>query len=97
MKKKKKKALHVIPAIPGPTSKRGGGAVGKGAVVGNVCCITNAYICESKEILDYKSHVMPYANSKGADRPSRSLISAFVIRCLDSELSVVSISKFSSL
>ena len=46
----------------------------------------------------YLNHVMrkpvlPYANSKGADQPVHpcSLIRAFVIRCLDSIISVVSI------
>ena len=37
---------------------------------------------------------LPYANNKGADQP---LISAFVIHCLDSIISVVSICKISSL
>ena len=34
---------------------------------------------------------MPYANNKGADQPahSRSLISAFVVRCLDSTIKIV--------
>ena len=43
--------------------------------------------------------VLPYANNKGADQPvhAHSLISAFVIRCLDSIISLVSISKISSL
>ena len=42
---------------------------------------------------------MPYANNKGADQPAhpRSLISAFVIRCLDSIMPLVSISEISSL
>ena len=42
---------------------------------------------------------MLYANNKGADQPahSRSLISAFVVRCLDSLIPLVSISKISSL
>ena len=42
---------------------------------------------------------MPYANNKGADQPAhpRSLISAFVVRCLDSIISLVSISEISSL
>ena len=42
---------------------------------------------------------MPYANNKGADQPAhpRSLISAFVIHCLDSIISLVSISEVSSL
>ena len=37
--------------------------------------------------------VLPYANNNGADQPAhlRSLISAFVIRCFDSIISVVSI------
>ena len=43
--------------------------------------------------------VLPYANNKGADQPAhpRSLISAFVVRCLYSWLSLVSISEISSL
>ena len=42
-----------------------------------------------------KNLFMPYANNKGADQPAhpRSLISAFVVRCLDSTVSLVSISK----
>ena len=42
---------------------------------------------------------MPNANNKGAYQPAypRSLISTFVIRCLDSMLPLVSISKISSL
>ena len=42
---------------------------------------------------------MPYANNKGADQPahSRSLISVFVVRCLDSKIALVSISEISSL
>ena len=38
---------------------------------------------------------MPYANNKGAD--PGSLIIAFVVRCLDSIIHVVSISEISSL
>ena len=43
--------------------------------------------------------VIPYANNKGTDQPAhpRSLISAFVVRCLDSILPLVSISEISSL
>ena len=39
--------------------------------------------------------LMPYANNKGADQPAypRSLISTFVVCCLDSIISLVSISK----
>ena len=42
---------------------------------------------------------MPYANNKGADQAAhpRSLISAFVVRCLDSIMPLVSISEISSL
>ena len=41
--------------------------------------------------------LMPYANNKGADQPAhpRSLISAFVIRCQDRTIPLVSISKIS--
>ena len=43
--------------------------------------------------------LMSYANNKGADQPVhlRSLISAFVVRCLDSVMSLVSVTKISSL
>ena len=42
---------------------------------------------------------MSYANTKGADQPAhpRSLISAFVVRCLDNVMSQVSLTKISSL
>ena len=41
---------------------------------------------------------MPYANNKGADQPAHpcSLISTFVVRCLDSMILLVSISEISS-
>ena len=43
--------------------------------------------------------VMLYANNKGADQPAhpRSLISAFVVRCLDSVISLDSIAENSRL
>ena len=43
--------------------------------------------------------VMPYANNKGADQPahSRSLISAFVVRCQDRIIPLVPMSEISSL
>ena len=46
-----------------------------------------------------KTCLMLYANNKGADQPvhPRSLISAFVVRCLDSVMSLVSVTKISSL
>ena len=46
-----------------------------------------------------KMCLMPYATSKGADQPahSRSLISAFVVRSLDSIISLESITESSRL
>ena len=46
-----------------------------------------------------KTCLMSYVNNKGADQPAhlRSLISAFVVRCLDSVMSLVSVIKISSL
>ena len=43
--------------------------------------------------------LMSYTNNKGADQPAhpRSLISAFIVRCLDSVMSLVSVTKISSL
>ena len=41
--------------------------------------------------------LMTYANSKGADQPAhpRGLVSAFVVRCLDSMICILAISKVS--
>ena len=46
-----------------------------------------------------KMCLMSYAKNKGADQPAhpRSLISAFVVRCLDSVMFLVSVIKISSL
>ena len=46
-----------------------------------------------------KTCLMSYANNKGADQPahSRSLISAFIVRSLDSVICTVSVTKISSL
>ena len=46
-----------------------------------------------------KMCLMPYANNKGADQPAhpRSLISAFVVRCPDSVITLDSVTKISSL
>ena len=43
--------------------------------------------------------LMSYANNKGADQPAhpRSLISAFIVRCLDSVMSLVSVTTISRL
>ena len=42
---------------------------------------------------------MPYANNKGTDQPAhpRSLISTFIVRCLDSIIPIVSILAISCL
>ena len=47
----------------------------------------------------WQNLLFPYANNKGADQPAhlRSLISAFVVHCLDSIIPQVSISEISSL
>ena len=41
--------------------------------------------------------LMPYANNNGADQPAhpRSLISTFVVRCLDSMICILALSKVS--
>ena len=43
--------------------------------------------------------VLPYANNKGADQPAHphSVISAFIVRCLDSILSILAKAKISRL
>ena len=43
--------------------------------------------------MSWENLFMPYVNNKGADQPAhpRSLISTFVVRCLDSIISLVSI------
>ena len=42
---------------------------------------------------------MPYANNKGADQPAhpRSLISTFVVRCLDNIIPLLAIAEISRL
>ena len=67
----------------------------------NYCTLSNCFVTELK-ILEpghEKMCLMSYANNKGADQPAhpRSLISAFIIRCLDSIISLDSISEISSL
>ena len=44
-----------------------------------------------------KTCLMPYANNKGADQPAhpRSLISTFVVRCLNSLVCILAIPKVS--
>ena len=45
-----------------------------------------------------KACLMPYANNKGTDQPAHpcSLINAFVVRCLEGIIPIVSISEISS-
>ena len=56
------------------------------------CCICNW-------ATPWDNLFMPYANNKGADQPAHpcSLISTFVVRYLDSMISLVSVSEISSL
>ena len=56
------------------------------------------WLLENEPAQFHMSHIlrkpfMPYVNNKGADQPAhpRSLISTFVIRCLDSIISLVSL------
>ena len=46
-----------------------------------------------------KMRLMPYTNNKGAGQPAhlRSLISTFAVRCLDSMIHILAISKASRL
>ena len=46
-----------------------------------------------------RKSVLPYANNEGTDQPAhpRSLISTFVVRCLDNIIPLVSMSKISRL
>ena len=57
-------------------------------------CMSNAY-----EPGHEKMCLKSYANKKGADQPAhlRSLISSFVVRCLDSIISLDSITEISRL
>ena len=68
----------------------------KGFLNGFVSCSCVLY-CKMSCIMT--NLFMLYANNKGADQPAhpRSLISAFVVRCLDSIISLVSILEISSL
>ena len=52
-----------------------------------------------KWAMSWENLFLPYATNKGADKPAhpRSLISACVVRSLDSTIPLVSISKISSL
>ena len=54
---------------------------------------------ESNWATSWENVFIPYANNKGTDQPAhpRSLISAFVVRCLDSIIHLVSIFEISRL
>ena len=57
------------------------------------------WVTKAKWAMSLENLFLPYANNKGADQPAHphSLISAFVICCLESIISVVSMCKISSL
>ena len=67
-----------------------------GVIRNELLLFCGCYQCEPGH---EKMCLMSYANNKGADQPAhpRSLISAFVVRCLDSVMSLVSVTKISSL
>ena len=50
-------------------------------------------------VTSWENLFLPYANNKGADQPAHpcSLISTFVVRCLDSRKPILAISKMSRL
>ena len=67
-----------------------------------VCCIYTCIVntCKYRPFNSFepgheKMCLMSYANNKGANQPAhpRSLISAFVVRCLDSIISLYSIAE----
>ena len=64
------------------------------------CCFDmNQFQCFLFEPGREKTCLMSYANNKGADQPAhlRSLISAFLVHCLDSVMYLVSVTKISNL
>ena len=72
----------------------------------SICCAIKLILltlqandCNIYEPGHEKMCLMSYANNKGADQPahSRSLISAFVVRCLDSIISLDFIADISRL
>ena len=62
-------------------------------------CFVYVLSVEINEPGHEKMCLMTYANNKGADQPAhpRSLINAFVVRCLDSIISLESIAEISRL
>ena len=59
--------------------------------------IWTMYPFENKWATSWENMFMPYANNKGADQPAhpRSLISAFVVRCLDGIIPLLAIAEIS--
>ena len=61
--------------------------------------MVRVYIIFIKWAMSWENLFMPYAKNKGADQPAhpRNLISAFVVHCLDSIISILPISKIGRL
>ena len=62
----------------------------------------SAYYIPANEPRHKKTSKTPYANNKGADQPARtahphSVISAFVVHCLDSKILLLAKSEMSKL
>ena len=64
-----------------------------------ICVHENSSLIITCEPGHEKTCLMSYANNKGADQPAhtRSLISAFVVHCLDSVMYLASVTKIQSL
>ena len=73
------------------------------SLIQNICTVFYGVTCTSVTYANEPGHekmcLMSYANNKGADQPAhpRRLISAFVVRCLDSIISLDSIAEISRL
>ena len=68
----------------------------------DICCGRVPKLAQGRHICEpghEKMFLMSYANNKGADQPARprSLISAFIVRCLYSIISLDSIAEVSRL
>ena len=68
-------------------------------IIGGMAIILNSYGRKRYEPGHEKMCIMSYVNNKGADQTAHphSLISAFVVRCLDSIISLSSIAEISRL
>ena len=66
---------------------------------GWACAVKICHVGMLEDTNSLDGALMTYANNKGADQPAhpRSLISTFVVRCLDSIMPLVSISEISRL